>query len=389
MGAGGEAAWRRARTRNGRTGCRRRPSSPVSPTTSPDLEPDADGLMWVATAGRGFLVMQDGCVSMAAAADRPAGPARTATGPGPRGNFVWHIDVAERRAVWIGQGSGREDALGVGVLDYNGTFDTTLGRLLAVLRRRQWPGRESRGRDGTSGRHRHAAGGAGHHGRLRRRRFGPANLEPRTKVWRSFRTADAGLPSNASPAIAHDPASGATWFGTARRGVARSMANSWRWWRSFGRGRQVAKATEDAAVDLGRVAVDLPDQAASMPPPRPAALRAHRRRRDAVPPDAFDPHHRRRQALPGCQPTAGAGGAQGRRDLSTWTAGRPATRCGPSPSVPAARLWWAASRSTWLGNNCPTDWGTNCWLDGGLARYDGQRWRLRRAREGQERQDDP
>jgi hypothetical protein len=339
-----------------------------------DLEPDEKGLMWVGTAGRGLLLMQDGLRKLGCRGGQAVWLRPSRNRPGPRGNYVWSIDVAEDGRVWIGNGDGREDGLGVGVLEHNGSFDTTLddsweyfdldngpvenhAAITAILA----AGSQGPALVGTVD----DFDGDG---------WGLRSYDPQTTVWRPYRTADSGLPSNHITALAHDAAHGVTWFGTARRGLARFDGTSWRSWRSFGRGRQVAKVTEAALAGLGRVPMDIPDQATF----------------DAAFPD------QPRYVRIGDDPTlyrltrsniTVVGGKRYldvtpklTRDLLPGTPVYNVERGPASNSVtsiaysPDGTVWVGGLKDTWLGTTCPAEWGTNCWLDGGLSRYDGQRW---------------
>ncbi len=338
-----------------------------------DLEPDVEGRMWAGTAGRGLLLMNEGLKRVGCRGGQPYWVKTVSSRPGPRGNYVWSVDVDSGGRVWIGHGSGRDDALGVGILRHQDSFDTTLDDSWEFLNLDDGP-EETRAAVTALDVSDPALAILGTKDWFNGDGWGLRSYDTAARRWRPFRTADSGLPSNRIQDVAWNAAKDEVWFAFAKRGVARLDGSGWRWWRTFGRGQQVTQAAEAVAAGFGRVPVDLADQAAF----------------DAAFPDAA------RYLRFGDDPTLyrltrGNLVLVGGKNYLDFTpklkqavaAGTPVYNVDRGPASDTATdlafgadgtVWVGGATTIWMGSNCPAEWGVNCWQDGGLGRFDGQRW---------------
>ena len=250
------------------------------------LEPGAEGRMWAGTFGRGLLMMSGfeqslGCASGQAYYVDTRDPDQ----PGLRGNVVRAVSREAGGVLWLAQGQGAEDGLGLARFDPKGTFEDSSASPAPWDSDDVWAHFDV---DHPLG---EAAGpvdliidaldamrpddivvgtiderlGDGHGLRL---------LRPDPLRWRALRSADAGLPSNHVTGVAHDDDADVTWFATERRGLARldHATGQWRHERSFVEAGMVASITRNSSVGMSRVAVDFADEsafAAALPGARP------------------------------------------------------------------------------------------------------------------------
>jgi ligand-binding sensor domain-containing protein len=228
------------------------------------LAADSSGRMWVATWGRGVMVMQHGLERVACAGQARYGRAVIGDG-GLRGNVVWSIDVDPAGRIWMGHGDNAKDGRGIAILDHNGTiddwqtpwntddtwsyidFDGVGGKSAAVVTAliAEDPNEVVLGAiDNTDG-----------------DGFGVRLLSPATGTWLPLRTADTGMPSNQIKHIAYDAARRHVWFTFRRRGVARldEGTGAWTWWRAYQNAADVAMVMSEAAANANRVPVSLAD----------------------------------------------------------------------------------------------------------------------------------
>jgi ligand-binding sensor domain-containing protein/photosystem II stability/assembly factor-like uncharacterized protein len=354
-----------------------------SPTIN-DLAADKDGRMWVATGGRGLLLMKDGlrrAGCQGGAQPYYVMPIRDT--PGPRGNYVWSVDVAPDGRVWIGHGRGRDEGRGIGILQHNNTFDDSS----AANQGQAWRFDDSwefinldDGKEDTTtvitaldvhspgpvllgARDQRTGDGAG----LRL-------FDAGTRTWTALRTADTGIPSNNITSVSWNEARRELWVSFSQKGVARWDGTSWRSWRAFGAGREVAKVTLDVGRDKERIPVDMADQAAfdaAFPStPRyvrlggdPTLYRLTRSGLTTVGTGKYlDVTPKLQQAL--------------KKGASVFNVQRgPASDASAQVCFGADGTVWATGReTTWLGDACPAAWGNECWLDGGLGKFDGSTW---------------
>jgi len=248
------------------------------------LEPGAEGRMWVGTFGRGLLMMNGfeqslGCASGQSYWVR----SRDVDTPGLRGNVVRAVRREESGVLWLAQGQGVQDGLGVVRFDPMGTFDDSSGSPTPWISDDTWTHFDVDDQPGpvdllVTSLDASQAGeivlgtiderlGDGHG-----LRFLGLGLD--AHQWRASRSADAGLPSNHITGLAHDDAAEVTWFATERRGLARldHRTGAWRFERAFRESGVVARITGPSSAGMKRVAVDLVDEAAlqaALPGERP------------------------------------------------------------------------------------------------------------------------
>jgi hypothetical protein len=356
-------------------------------STINDLAADKDGRMWVATAGRGLMLMKNGLRKVGCKGNNQPYYIRPVKDtPGPRGNYVWSVDVAPDGRVWIGHGQGFLEGVGIGILEHNDTFDDSS----AANQGQSWrfddswefinfdagqissnavitaldahgPGpvvmgtKDQRKGDGMGLRLLDYGGNGG---------------------WRALRTADTGLPSNQITQVGWNEAKDEMWVSTRNRGVARFDGTSWRTWEAFGFGRQVTKVTLAVRADKDRVPVDMADQAAFTAafPSSPRYVRF-----------GSDPVQYRLT-----RSTLTVVGTNKYLDVTPKlkqdvAVGTPVYNIerGPASSAasglcfsPEGTVWAGGRETVWMAN-CPPEWGKNeCWLDGGLGKFDGTNWQL-------------
>jgi hypothetical protein len=356
-------------------------------STINDLAADREGRMWVATGGRGLLLMRNGLQKPSCkggAQPYYVRPVRDDL-PGPRGNYLWSVDVAPDGRVWLGQGPTRNEGVGIAILDHHNTFDDSS----AANQGQAWrfddtwefidlddgpmtsttivTALDLRGPGPVQLGTQHLRDGDGD---------GLRSLDTRTHAWQVLRTADTGIPSNEVTDVAWNAARGELWVAFLSKGVARWDGTSWQGWRAFGKGRQVAKVTLDVGTDKERIPVDLVDQAAfdAAFPTSPRYVRL-----------GADPtlYRLTRTTLT----TVGTGkyldvAPKLQRKLAkntpVYNVDRgPASDATTQVCFSADGTVWAGGReSIWLGAACPATWGTECWLDGGLGKFDGQLWKV-------------
>jgi hypothetical protein len=191
--------------------------------------------------------------------------------------------------------------------------------------------------------------------------------DPTAGTWQALRTADDGLPSNHVTDIKRDPASGDLWVATENRGVARFDGQHWRSWGMFAVGDRVGYTTVDARVGNANIATDIADRATydRLFPGESSYVRIgddktlYRLLGYTVASKAI-------RITPGLTRAAPAG-------TGVYTVDRgPASDSSTQIAIDANGTVWVGGRETiWLGS-CGT-W-PYCWLDGGLAKWDGTRW---------------
>jgi ligand-binding sensor domain-containing protein/photosystem II stability/assembly factor-like uncharacterized protein len=349
-----------------------------------DLAADKDGRMWVATAGRGLLLMKQGLrKSGCKGGAQPYYVRPVRDTPGPRGNFVWSVDVAPDGRVWIGHGQGRDTGLGIGILDHNETFDDSSAANQGQAWRFDDEWTFLNLDDGPIESNQViTALDVGPGGPVllatKDERLGDGEglraLDTAAGSWTPLRTADNGIPSNEVTDVSWNEPKRELWVSFRHRGLARWDGSTWRSWRAFGRGRAVAKATLEVAKDKDRIAVDMPDQAAfdaAFPSlPRyvrfgddPTLYRLTRSTLTVIGTGRYlDIAPKLQQKLP--------------KNTTIYNVDRgPASDSAAQVCFGADGTVWATGRETiWLGESCPSTWGTECWLDGGLGRFDGTLW---------------
>lgn len=348
------------------------------------LRADAAGRMWVGTLGHGLLLMQNGLRKVGCQSGQPSytRPKRAGIDGGLRGNTVWSIDIDAQGHVWVGNGDGTSVGRGIVILDHSGTFDDSTGCECPTRSDDTWtyldfdsaPGDSdalvtvlSVGPETTLVGTRDHANGDG---------FGLRALSPAEERWDPLRTADRGLPSNHIVDLAHNPVTGEIWATFRNRGVGRFDGQRWQSWRMFGPGTRVASVTLDTRAGLARLPVDLPTAEAFLQafPILPAMIRigddpVFYRVRRYVPPAG------NLSAMLEVTPKLGRTAKLGTR---VFTVDRgPASDKATQIAVDSDGSVWVGGRETvWLGQDCPSDRVSTgeCWLDGGIARWDGSRW---------------
>lgn len=355
-----------------------------------DIAADAQGRMWIGTAGRGLILMRFNMRRVACntgvayyVRGRKAGPNEPQVGL--LGNSVWAVDVDEQGRVWIGNSDGYDNGEGIVVLDHQGTFEDSSANNNGFGSDDEWqyiPFDDLSGAStaivsaldvgealklvGTRN-HRHGGG------------YGIRGLtdDGFNRSWIPLRTGDLGLPSNEISDIRHDPQRGHTWVALRGFGVARFDGERWTRWRMFGPGEKLATITLDTREDFDRIKVNIPDQAAfdRLFPVVPAFVRIEN-----------DPTYYR---VNGYVPErAGTGPflrinpklvrpvTKGTNIFSVYRG--PASDTATQIDLTPDGTVWAGGRETvWMGNGvCPAARANKaqCWLDGGVSRYDGSDW---------------
>jgi len=352
-----------------------------------DLAPDVEGRMWVGTAGKGALVMRSGlgpsgCSSGQAYYIR----GRRDMSPGLRGNYVFSVDVDDQGHVWVGHGNGHDTGMGIGILNHHNTFDDSSGSRTPWDSDDEWEFIDIDGEPGSSDFLASALAvrepGQRYIG-TKNERLGDGEgireYVEATRDWTRLQTASDGLPSNQITGIARSPVNGDVWFVTRHRGVAMYDGEHWRSWRMFAAGDQVATVMSDLpSSELGfeRIKVDLADNAAfraAFPSiPRYARIGdnpvLYRVKRYVAERSGIGPFL---EVTPKLHRETKAGTPIYGVDRG------PASDAATQIAVDAAGTVWVGGRETiWLGNNCPSDRAVEreCWLDGGLGRWDGTVW---------------
>lgn len=354
-----------------------------SPTIN-DLAADIEGRVWVATGGRGLMLMNRGLQKVGCKNGAQPYYVRPMKDlPGPRGNYLWSVDVAPDGRVWIGHGQSYDDGLGIGILQHNGTFNdsSAANQGLAWRFDDRWeflnldngPVESSviiADVDVSDGNAVVVATKDMRHGDGEGLRV----LDVGARDWQPLTTAAKGLPSNQIAHVTWDAQRGNLWVSTRSRGIARFDGQAWSWWRAFQAGAQVAKVTIDVGRGKSRIPVDLPDQATfdAAFPSRPRYVRIGSEPMPFRVEQFLKIGNNSYLDVVPDVPSALKKGA------AVYSVARGPSSDGAGPvCVGADGTVWAGGRETiWLGKACPREWGTECWLDGGLGRFDGTHWRV-------------
>lgn len=350
-------------------------------TTISDLAVDEASRVWVATRGRGVLVMRDG-LTRVGCSNQVRYAHSTQEDAGLQGGQVWSLAFDARGDVWMAHGDSPIRGRGIAVLDYGGTlddwaswqtddtwrylgFDGVDGRSDALITVME------RGQDGTwlLGAKDDANGDG----------LGLRIHDEASGLWTPLRASDTGPPSSRVSDIAVDPGSGAVWFSLRNRGVARldPATNAWSWWRAYQNVAVVANTIAVAETDSRRIQVDLADQAAYERafPSRPAFARVGA---DPTLYEVTGYSPRRSGAGPYIyvSPVLAHSAAEG-AEVFAVTRG-PASNVARKIAVaPDGSVWVGGGLSMWRqgplpGSQCE-DY-PQCWIDGGLGRWDGAAW---------------
>ena len=352
---------------------------PASTDYALDLRPDRNGWMWVGTRGRGLQLYRGGMSTNNCEPETGHVHYRPRAGglPGPH---VWALDLDSEGRVWMSVGEG-DEGLGIAVLSHGGTFDGADMEADDVWEHLGLNGftdgidavptglderggevvvgtRDDRLGDGWGVVHRAADG-----------------------TWRTYATADRGLPSNQLTAVAVHPTRGEVWFATRNRGVARWTGTDWQSWRAYERQSAVAALAVDAGSGTNTITLTVPV---------------------AVFNEAFPPGTMRLAYLGDTgilfefsTPLAtndGAGTRVGLRpplphDYPAGTEVYPVERAlsgdvATSIAFDAVGDVWIGSTRSLVRSGPPHNpWGhcetfPDCWRDGGVAVYDGSGWTI-------------
>lgn len=239
------------------------------------LQSDVEGRMWVATNDKGLYLLQSGLRKVGCKAGIPyyrraitGGSDAFRTG-GLRGGHIFSIGIDPLGRVWIGHGSDRTRGEGIAILDHKNTFEDSSASLTPWVSDDEW---QYIGFDGEGPKRTDVLISAlavsdlnaiylGTRDDRLGDGFGIRRYNPSTLRWDRLVHGDDGLPSNQITGIAAKPGGDEVWFAMASRGVARRAADGWSWWRAFGTGEIVTTATEHTAAGFGRIAVPLADKA--------------------------------------------------------------------------------------------------------------------------------
>lgn len=352
------------------------------------LAADGAGRMWVGTIGHGALVMRHGlqvkgCQGGQAYYLRP----RQQGQPGAlRGNTVWSIAAGPDGRIWMGHGDGTGGGLGIAILDHRNTFGDSsacrdcpeasvddawtlldldggvgpspiLVSALAVDASGVWMGtRDDKNGDGDG-----------------LRRF--TLLDERWQVWRH---ADSALPSNRVTDMAFQAQRGEWWVSTAHRGVAMYDGRVWRRWPRVGAPTPLGSVTGAVRRGLALIPVGMGDRREfdAAFPSLPGLIRIG--------------DDETIYQVKGFKPSSGG--------LGPWLeispglaaqadAGSPIRRLERGPSSDAASqiavdpdggVWVGGRETIWQSRGCPSDRQAQaaCWMDGGLAHWDGRIWKV-------------
>ncbi len=352
------------------------------------IQADMDGRMWVATNDKGLYLLLNGLRRVGCKNGIPyyrraiTGGSSDFRTDGLRGGHIFSVGVDPLGRVWIGHGSNRTRGEGIAILDHKGTFEDSSASLKPWESDDEW---QYVGFDGEGATRTDVLvsalivddSNAVYMGTRDDRLgdgFGIRRYVPSETRWDRFVHGDNGLPSNFLTGISAKPGTDEVWFSTASRGVARRTPAGWSAWRSFGTGEIATTATEFTAAGFGRIAVDLADRAAY----------------DAVFGSGTfvligdDPTRYRviRYRLP-------VGGRGPWVDIAPELVrdvpiGAPIHHIerGP-PSEEATQITFGFDGDTYVGGR-ESVWLSDrecalppeCWLDGGLGRFDGEDWRV-------------
>jgi len=359
------------------------------------LRADAEGRVWVGTLGDGVLLMQGPEQSANCGSGQAYYGVRRGTGDrvaeGLRGRMVWSLDVDPAGRLWIGHGSSAQTGTGIAILDHKGTFHDSSASPMPWVTDDVWrfldlPGAPSASpwqvtaidasnpaRPLFGAVERTEAPDAGD---------GPGifELDEAAGAWSRRQTAPSGLPSNSVRALAVDPRDGALWVSTSSNGVARRDPRTGDWSRheAFRDAGAVASLVGEAGANFARLRVDIPDSAAfeaALPGPerlvRLGGLdRIFRALRYIPERSGIGPFIELSEppgiALPdGTRIVRVERGPAGNRATGVAFRGE-------------SEVWVGALKSMWQTDRtggCPAY--PDCWLDGGVGRWDGSEWRVR------------
>ncbi len=349
-----------------------------------DLEPDVDGRMWVGTHDRGLLLFQFGLQRIGCSGlpyYRPVNSGGPVSAEGLRGRHVYAVDIDSQNRVWIAHGAGRDEGEGVAVLTHNGTFEDSSASKTPWTSDDQWrfltlDGVEDGGSDKLVTALDVSRDGQVYMG-TRSDRFGDGYgirryIEAEER-WVPLRTADNGLASNQLRDVQAHPTRNEVWFALERHGVSMFDGERWHWWRAFGAGSQVAQVTGPARSGLGRIAIDIPD--------RDTYDQVFNQRVNYIK-IGEDPIRYRvvrfRPKTNGLGPFIDIRPDLGRNVLG----GTPIFLTDRGPASDHAsqiafdaegRVYVGGRESIWLPRNECSE-PPECWLDGGLGRWDGTNW---------------
>ncbi len=349
------------------------------------LTADADGRMWVATS-HGALAMTSGLRKVSCNSGQPyylEAPSIQGFRDGLQGNTIWSVGVDGDGRVWMGHSDGTKSGKGIGILDHNNTFGDSSAREQGAVTDDVW---EILGIDDATGDTKVVASAMDLSGDIKvigtqlLGGKGGAGLRaywPGEKRWQPLRTADNGLPSNQIADLAFDASKGQLWV-SSRSGVSRNSDNDWTTWKMFGAGNHVATVTMDTDARYKQIQVNIPDLAAfnSIFPVLPTYFRLENDptfyqvtsyvplRAGKGPYIKFSPELVQRQPL----------------GTRVYTVNRgPASDDARGIVVDAAgRAWAGGGETVWMGTGCPSTRQSKgqCWLDGGIGRFDGSNWKV-------------
>lgn len=352
------------------------------------LAADGAGRMWVGTIGHGAMVMRHGLLIKGCQGGQAyyVRPRQSGQAGGLRGNTVWSIAAAPDGRIWMGTGDGTGGGLGIAILDHRGTFDdssacrdcrqdqvddqwstvdvdaasgdgSTLVSALVVDAKGAWIGtRDDKLGDGDG---------------IRRYSLESADLT-------ALRHADGGLPSNLITDLAYQPQRHEWWVATARRGVAMFDGTTWHHWPRVGAATPMGAVTGNVRRGQALLPVSMADRSAfdALFPSLPGLIRVG---------DDGTVYQ-----VTGFKPSSG--------NLGPWleiapglaaevAAGSPILRLMRGPASDSASqiavdskggVWVGGRETIWQARGCtPTRQAqAACWMDGGLAHWDGLRWKV-------------
>lgn len=349
-----------------------------------DFAIDERGRTWVATRGRGVLVMRNGLTRVGC-----NNQTRYARGLSEddrlRGNLVWSVSIDAEGAVWLGHGDSPTHGRGIAILDYGADVDdwSTPWQTDDVWRYVGFDGVDGKSDAlitvlDVSGPGPYLVGakddynGDGYGMRL---------YDPVVSTWSAYRTADRGLPSNRISHIAVDEQRGDVWLTFRGRGVARHSAASggWDWWRAYQNVAVVADTIANADVDDRRIQVDLADEAA-FDAAFPSEPRWARVGNDPTLYEVTGYSPRRSNAGPYIylSPTVAHGVTAG-TPVYRVDRGAPSDDARQVAVGPDGTAWVGGGFTIWRQGEFPgsqCDDYPQCYIDGGLGRYDGESWHV-------------
>jgi photosystem II stability/assembly factor-like uncharacterized protein len=338
------------------------------PTIIRDLAADKDGWMWV--AGGGYIMLMNNGMARIGCDGQVRYEKAKLKSVGMRGRMVWSLDVDARGRVWASQSETFDKGLGIGILDHNGTLDD----FDAWDTDDFW---EFVDLDGVPGATDIVAGAlrVDTDGRViigtRDHRNGDGDglriYDPAGGTWQPLRTKDDGLPSNQIVDVKRSAKTGDLWVSTLNHGVARFDGQHWRTWRMFQPGDQVAVTTVDARAGAANIPTDLADKETfdRLFPPESSYVRfgGDPKLYRII---GFTIANKAIRIQPGLAKNIATGTPVFAVDRG------PASNAASQIAIGDDGTVWVGGRETvWLGS---CEGWPYCWLDGGLGRYDGQRW---------------